>query len=135
VAQATAMAELRQVLGDIRRGGEVGPALANYVNARADLQQKYEDVKVRILEQLLPAVTGGMKVVERLLPVVELVAKLVVAATPIVGILELLNRILPDSSAEITDPTEEVLRSMLNQPGPGSPDFIPGRPGIQVPQV
>lgn len=136
VAQATAMAELRQVLGDIRRGNEVGPELARYVSARADIQQKYEDVKVRILEQILPAVTGGVKLAEKLLPVVDILAKIAISTNPIIKILELIGRWLDNEEPTLTeDPTEQILRSMLNQPGPGMPGFVPGGPGIQTPQV
>jgi hypothetical protein len=69
LALAQGMAEARQQLGDLRRAQEVGPALARYVDAQSRLQQHYEDIKVRILEKMLPSIEGAVVALDKLVPV------------------------------------------------------------------
>jgi hypothetical protein len=71
LAFAGGISEMRQTLGDFRRAQEVGPALAGYVNARADLQQKIEDTKARLMVQIAPLLITGMKIIEAHLPAIE----------------------------------------------------------------
>lgn len=66
-----AQAEIRQTLGDMRRAQESGPALLQYLQQRTDLQQKFEDIKIRILQRIMPAVLRVMELVEALLPLGE----------------------------------------------------------------
>lgn len=61
IAQAQAMAEIRQVMGDMRRAQEVSPQMAAYVEAQSDLQQKFEDVKVALLGNILPVITSMLE--------------------------------------------------------------------------
>jgi hypothetical protein len=128
LAVAEAMGEVRQVMGDLRRAQEVGPQLARYVNARADFQQKFADIQTRLLEQILPAVTGGVKVLEKMLPLVEIGGKIFVATTPIIHILEFIDRWFGEQQAnEIETATQDALAGYLRAGAPGS--------GVQVPQL
>jgi hypothetical protein len=64
IAQAQAVAEIRQTMGDFKRAQVVGSEMAKYVIAQSDLQQKVEDVKVKILTKLLPLVTRAVEIIE-----------------------------------------------------------------------
>ncbi len=64
VAQAQAVNDVRQVMGDMRRARQIESGLVSYLKVRGDLQQKIEDIKIRILQAILPAVVGLMKIVE-----------------------------------------------------------------------
>ncbi len=57
IAQAQAIAEITQVLGDLRRSRQVGPDLVRYIQARTELQQRFEDQKAQFMEQVLPLLT------------------------------------------------------------------------------
>ncbi len=74
IAMAQAQAEIQQVMGDMRRANESGPQLAAYIKAQGDLQQKYEDIKIKILTKILPIVTDAVAVLEKLMPAAELIA-------------------------------------------------------------
>ncbi len=65
LAQGQAMAEITNVLGDMRRSQMVGPELLEYIQARSQLQQRVEDIKIDLLKQVVP-------VVVQLLPLLEL---------------------------------------------------------------
>jgi hypothetical protein len=71
LAYAEAGARVTQTLGDVRRAQEAAPALSAYVAARSDLQQKFEDTKIRILNRLLPLAIAGMESIGTLLVVAE----------------------------------------------------------------
>lgn len=64
-------AQLATVMADFRRGQQVGPALAQYLQARTELQIKYEDAKMRLLTRATPALVRLMEIAEMLLPVGE----------------------------------------------------------------
>jgi hypothetical protein len=75
LALAQAQAEVRQTLAEMRRAREGGPALTQYLRERTELQQKFEDAKLRFLMQILPLVIRGMEAVEKLLPLLEATGK------------------------------------------------------------
>jgi len=64
IAQAQAQAEMRQVMGDIRRAGESQDTLVQYIKTRSDLQQKVEDLKVKFMEAVEPIVQKLMEAME-----------------------------------------------------------------------
>lgn len=68
LAAGLAQADIRQTLGDMRRAQEAGPQLLRYLQQRTELQQKFEDMKIRILQQIMPTVSRLLEVVETLLP-------------------------------------------------------------------
>jgi hypothetical protein len=71
LAMAQVNADMRQMFGDFRRAQEAGPALASFLKARGDMQEKFEDMKVRLLNRAMPLIITGMKAVENLMPVAE----------------------------------------------------------------
>jgi hypothetical protein len=77
IATAQAGAEVRQLLGDLRRAQEATPALMRYIKARSDLQQRIEDTKIRILTRLEPLITDGMRIMSTtVVPFTEINVKL-----------------------------------------------------------
>lgn len=116
IAQAQGFAEIRQSMGDLARAQEVGNELAKYVEIRADVQQKVEDVKVKVLTAMLPAVQKILQVIETIMPSSEQIAptiKLLVA--PLEAQAQMLAAIfgtVQDSQREpVIDPTELIQRS------------------------
>ena len=67
IAQAQAMAEITEVMGNMRRAQESGKELANFVEAQTEAQQRWEDIKVSIMTKILPIITGILRVLGGLL--------------------------------------------------------------------
>lgn len=63
IAQAQAIAEVRTELGNLRRAGESAPDLAKFVQLQSDLQQQFEDIKIRLLSKLLETVNPAMEAI------------------------------------------------------------------------
>lgn len=57
LAVAQARAEVRQTLGDIRRGNLLAPELSKFVEARSRLEDKGQDLLAKLLVPLLPHAT------------------------------------------------------------------------------
>lgn len=114
IAQAQAYEIIRQTQGDLRRAQEIAPEMAKYIKARADLEQRYEDAKVRILNQLLPLVTRLAVVTEQIIPVIEgqaefLARSLKIFTTgPIDVIIDLLRK--EAEAPLIEDPTSAIFK-------------------------
>ncbi len=87
VAQAQAMGEMRKIMGDMRRAQEIGPQLAEYIQAQTDMQQKFEDIKVKIYSKIVPLLTS-----------------MYTAMGFMLGIMD------DNKNAQIEDPTEIILR-------------------------
>jgi hypothetical protein len=68
ISQAKAMQEITNTLGDIRRSRDISPNMTQYIQAQTDLQQKYEDIKVKLLEKLLPTVTAILEAINMAIP-------------------------------------------------------------------
>lgn len=64
IASAQAMAEIAQTMGDMRRAQEVGPELAKFIVAQSEMQQKFEDLKIKLLMQIVPAVTRILEIMD-----------------------------------------------------------------------
>jgi hypothetical protein len=64
LAQAEAQAELRQIMGDIRRSREAGPQLARFVEARSRFEQSWEDLKVRFITMIEPLLTRVLELLK-----------------------------------------------------------------------
>jgi hypothetical protein len=69
VAQAQSQAEIRQMIGDMRRARENSKELADMVRAQSEMQQKWEDVKAALMSKIIPVLTGIMEVLISLLGV------------------------------------------------------------------
>lgn len=54
VAVATAMADVRSMLTDLEQANQLGPSLAGYVDARAEMAQSLKRIETELLEVLLP---------------------------------------------------------------------------------
>ncbi len=55
---AQAQADFREQLGDMRRAQQMGPELANFIRAKSDLDQSWEDVKMAFMQKAIPALTN-----------------------------------------------------------------------------
>lgn len=71
IAQAQAIAEIRHTLGDMRRSQEISAQMSEYLAAQSDLQQNIEDIKVKMLAQILPVVTRILEVINAVMPSAE----------------------------------------------------------------
>lgn len=76
LAVAEAQGKAIQTLGDVRRAQEIGPQLAVYVQQRTQMQQKFEDAKIRMISRMLPVALTLMEKVEQMLPLLELLVSL-----------------------------------------------------------
>ncbi len=109
ITQAQAMADIRQQLGDFRRSQQAAPDLVKYIESRAELQQKIEDTKIRILSRIMPAVLKGMNAFEKVLPLLESMA----------GVIADVANALPgaqDRANQRLDTISSILGE-LNRPG------------------
>lgn len=66
IAQASAQAEIRQVMGDMRRARESGEELAEFLTAQSELQEKWEDIKMELMRKIIPVVTAILEVLSLL---------------------------------------------------------------------
>ncbi len=58
IAQAQAMVEIRQTMADMRRANEIGTQMAKFVVAQGEVQQKYEEIKIKLLMEIVPAINS-----------------------------------------------------------------------------
>lgn len=114
IAQAQAQSEIKQVMGDLRRSQEAGPALAKYVQTQGDIQQHFEEIKIKIMTKLLVVFNPVLEHLEQVMANVEGVASAVSAlGEPLTAVAEAINQILniqrDANLPEIHDPTELIL--------------------------
>ncbi len=134
IAQAQAMAEINQTLGDMERAQRVGNDLARYVEQRSRLQQNIEDLKVDLLKAILPAVEDTLKMLVKMQPALEggmslLTKHLERVNTVISFVYEAVAKIAmikvketSDRETKVKDPTEEFLNSPEFREGG---DYVP----------
>ena len=113
IAQAQAMAEVRQTMGDLRRAQEIGPDMARYVQSQSEMQQKFEDIKIKLLMQIVPVVTGILETVEAVMPsgqgIENAIKMLMTPLTAIPGVLGLMNQTMRDEARPPPDdPTSQL---------------------------
>jgi hypothetical protein len=116
VATAQALADVTQTLGELRRAQEVGPALAQYVQASSSLQQKYEDAKANIMARMTPVIIAAMERLEQLLPLVELGINLLTIAAEHIPIL---SGKVEDIKRKIAEETNRGLDQLNDWTKPG----------------
>ncbi len=133
---AAAMGELRTTLADFGRAQAIAPDLIRYVEARTELQNQFEDTKIKLLERVVPVVTNIMESISRLWPLIEaglLSAEMIVEALtgPQRRILEGIASLMPERPRpqDIEMPTDAILRSYPWERGPEGLDQNPPRPG------
>ena len=137
IAQVQALTEIRNVMGDLRRSREIAPEMVKYIIAQSDLQQKYEDLKVRFMNRVLPIVTNIFAILETAMAAGEGVMDVVeIITAPLRAIADAASQIMGiqrDAKMEdVLDPAE-LLRSdprfMMEGVGrPEDPGFVPRRP-------
>ena len=93
------MAEVRQTLGDLRRGQQVGGNLSRYVEAKSELTQTVEDIKAQITNVLVPVLTAILKAAK---PPADLLNE----------ILSLMTGLLPEGAP--TTAAEVMLNQMID---------------------
>lgn len=64
---AQAQAEMRSTLGDLRRGQQMGPDLAKFVEQQSKLDQSWEDVKMAFMKKVVPVLTKILEFLTTLL--------------------------------------------------------------------
>lgn len=60
IGMAQGMAEMRTTMGEVQRANRIGPAMSEYIGARTDLQEQFENIKIRLLQALLPIATQAL---------------------------------------------------------------------------
>jgi hypothetical protein len=105
LAQAQAMAEVQQVMADMRRAQQLTPDLVRYVQVRTEVQQRIEDLKVRFMMKALPVLNAVLKFVDAFFAGVELPFK------ALENIGDLLRGMAGDSAA-----MRRFLDKMANKP-------------------
>lgn len=132
IAQSQAAAEARQAVGEIRRSREIGPALAGFVNAQSQLQQKFEDIKVTLLSNIVPPITRILEILETILPesstIQEAISRI---AVPLFMLAEQfgidVSRRMADRMPVIDDPTSILFDVGRRAMSPPSEELAPGR--------
>jgi hypothetical protein len=131
LAVAEAMADMRQTLGDLRRGREVGPELSKFINEQTILQQQFENEKIKMMKVLLPVVTGGMKMLVDLLPVMSANIKLLALfLLPLKAFMDWLHKTkdADDSDIDWSTPTADALYAEPFKYGREGTQQSPGGP-------
>lgn len=127
IASAQAVAEIHETMGDFRRSQQVGKEMAEYVMARSDMQQKFEDTKIKLMQKIVPIVVKMLKVGEGLMPVVEGVASIVaILIDPVGEIMKGIQKLVgaeEDKNREkIEDPAQQLFNPLFATVGTGKDD-------------
>lgn len=118
IATQQAMVEVQRTLGDLRRAQESGPELARFVQIQGDIQQKFEDIKIKLLTRLLEIVNPILQTLERILPSGEGISDAITALTlPLTTIATVasamlgiqINRDVEERLPDALDPTTILL--------------------------
>jgi hypothetical protein len=133
LALGTGQAELVQVMGDFRRAQQVTPELLRYLQTRTEVQQRYEDVKARLLQQMAPTATKLLESVDRMLPTLEVVARIVQGDfEALARITEYLSRVLAFLTRSGDKSVEDFDLTKVGQiPGLGNTNFFAPGAGPQ----
>lgn len=120
IAVAQAMSDVRQILGDFQRAQRIGPQLARYIQQQSEVQQRFEDIKIKLLMAIMPAVTKILELIELGLPVIDTGVTAVTSFTtatvsPILELVTIIRQIQRLLSGQtdapmIDDPTTTILR-------------------------
>ncbi len=129
IAQAQAIAEIRETMGDLARSQEAATELARYVEARSELQQKIEDIKVKLLMKITPAVTMIVELLEAIMPSGQGIET---AITALLSPLETLGNAVGDIAnvqredriPAVEDPTTQLTSTHFGQ-GDASGRWVP----------
>lgn len=128
LASAEAMKDARQIVGDVRRASLLGGDLAQFVEARSQLEDKGQDLLAKLIKPLIPLVTNMLKGLQRMLDILDALLNTVGDAanaipegaraaitfvSPITGaILKYLGEIAKNTGKELGD--DQMLTDLLN---------------------
>ena len=125
VAIAQSMAEVRNVLGDLRRAQQFGPELAKYIQQKNELDQQWEQTKVELLMKIQPAIVGIMALLQPIAAAIGGVGEVLGAVlSPIAAIKTLLGRIngnMERPEERELDPTTIILNEWAQNNVPRGP--------------
>lgn len=130
ITQAQAIAEIRQTMGDFRRAQEISGEMVKYLMQQSDIQQKFEDIKVKVLIKMLPVVTRMLEILEKMLPSAEgFVLGFDLVTGPLQMLVTLVHKLLgieeEKQIGDIEDPTMQLFSNA----------FATSLAGGQVPRV
>ncbi len=87
IATAQATADVRSIIGDMRRAQESGPQLAQFIEAQSKFEQKYEDAKLALLTSLMPIATGIFDILKMAMPILQVIIAPVELVAKIIGMI------------------------------------------------
>lgn len=133
IAQAQAMAEVQQTLGDMRRARQSGPELAKFVVAQADMQQKFEEAKLKILQAIMPTLINILEVLNNVMGSGDGIATVIQVLTAHIAIIAEASRRMvniqeDEKVKDVEDPADILLNSNLFDTSvPGGGGSVPIR--------
>lgn len=98
LAQASAQADVRTTLADVRRADQIGPNISRYVDARSRLENSFQDVVTRLLDAVLPIAENILNFMALIFDILKAGLALI---QPLVDIFSIPNKILGDIYREI----------------------------------
>ncbi len=118
LAFAQAQADVRQIFADMRRAQEVTPALLQYLQSRTEMQQHFEDAKMRFIDRAMPVAIRVMEISEHFMPYLEFILNVglqVAELIPGIGesVRDIRNRMDQQEQANPADDPFEALRQGL----------------------
>lgn len=115
IARQEAIAEVKHTLGDLRRAQEGGLELARYVKVQADIQEKFEDIKIKLLTKILfvlnPMLEGADNLMAGANGIEAAIKALLAPLAAIPGVGNRLANIWEDNAKPpVDDPTSVLFR-------------------------
>ncbi len=145
LAMAKAEADVTQILGDMRRAQEASPSLIRYVQQRSDMQQQFEEAKIKFMTKLMPVALGLMEIARALLPLVSTIVDNINPSeaiekglSPIKGLAEsLVKKMFDDDVRDNANDALAAVRQGYVDPGSERERELlkKGTPFIKVPRV
>ncbi len=121
LAQASAMADVAQVLGDFKRAQQVAPDLIKYLNERTAMQQQIEDQKIRFIHQIMPIQLKLMELTTKFLPYLEVILNVIVFLgkfiPPIGSDVDAIKKALDeDIGKDFDSPVATIAKNLFQMP-------------------
>lgn len=128
--------DVRQLMGDMRRAQEAAPDLISFLQTRQELQDRFEDAKIKFMAKLMPLALKGMELAEKMLPLVELMVELISSFGSLIpGISDEAKKIRQNMDEEkMKELMSQIDATTIALRGYFGPGFTGGdRPGVQTP--
>lgn len=71
IAQAQALADIRKTLNDMNRAYKSSDEMSKFIEAQSNMEQRWEDIKLKIMMVVIPILTDILDTVARLLSIAE----------------------------------------------------------------